>query len=155
MLRTKLTLCFFYAIYSSRSGGQLGLSCICAKCLPVPNAAETISEQASVAHSLCPNSEVLLMEMEASTRLVAHLVGQSLQLFRKRRCATVEHPCRRHIASEAFLWILRKYFRSWLSRLLPTVEFGCLEEIRVKTSFQLGLAKCVLTCAVHIKCFRL
>lgn len=47
-------------------------------CLPVPNATETRSEQASVTHSLRPNSEVLLVEMEASARLVAHLVGQSL-----------------------------------------------------------------------------
>jgi len=56
---------------------------------------------------LCvPNSEVLLVEMEASARLVVHLVRQSLQLFGKRRCAAVEHTCRHDIASEAFLWNL-------------------------------------------------
>jgi hypothetical protein len=42
---------------------------------------------------------------------VAHLVRQSLQLFGKHRCAAVEHTCRHDIASEAFLWILRRYFR--------------------------------------------
>jgi hypothetical protein len=40
-----------------------------------------------------------------------------------------------------------------LWQLLPTVEFGCLEAILVKTSFQLGLAKCVLTCRRQIRMF--
>ena len=31
-------------------------------------------------------------------------------------------------------------------RILATVELGCLAEILVNSSFQLGLAKCVLTC---------
>lgn len=33
-----------------------------------------------------------------------------------------------------------------MARNLPTVEYGCLEAILVKTSFQFGLAKWVLTC---------
>lgn len=37
-------------------------------------------------------------------------------------------------------------WNSYASNYLPTVEYGCLEAILLKTSFQLGLAKCVLTC---------
>ena len=44
--------------------------------------------------------------------------------------------------------LLRRIWLSGRRGSLPTVEFGCFEAILVNTSFQLGLAKCVLTCRI-------
>ena len=85
---------------------------------------------------------------------MAHLVRQCLQLFGQRRRAAVEHSCA-HQSSERDSPVstdgselLRRIWLSGRRGSLPTVEFGCFEAILVKTSFQLGLAKCVLTCRI-------
>ena len=95
-------------------------------------------------------SEILLMKIKACSCSVAHVKWQFLQFFGKCRSPTVKHPC----IHNKILWselsieackIANGYLRGRKRKILPTVEFGCLEAILVNTSFQFGLAKCVLT----------
>jgi len=98
------------------------------------------------------------VEIKAGSRFVAHVKWQFLQFFGKCRSPTVKYPCMHNklMIRMTNTWsMLNSFFHAFQcaekkneyigGKILPTVEFGCLDAILVNTSFQLGLAKCVLT----------
>ena len=141
--------------------GQLGLSCICAKfflffyllyrCLTLPR-----SDQ-----MWCPVWPFSLSEFrstpcgsgsECSSCGSSHApVSSALWPASARRSRTLLRASEfRERESGEHIWfrVVEKDLVVWAKGILPTVEFGCFEAILVKTSFQLGLAKCVLTCRI-------
>ena len=83
-------LLYIYYMYSSRSGREVSFALLLCKkfsssssssLVTVPNAMEIRRSYILFLFTSMRNSEVLLVEMEASPRPVAHLVGQGLQLL--------------------------------------------------------------------------
>ena len=141
--------------------GQLGLSCICAKfflffyllyrCLTLPR-----SDQ-----MWCPVWPFSLSEFrstpcgsgsECSSCGSSHApVSSALWPASARRSRTLLRASEfreRQSGEHRWFRVVEKDLVVWAKEILPTVEFGCFEAILVNTSFQLGLAKCVLTCRI-------